>query len=171
VSDQTPLPAPTSSARVFASTVDVMIAGLVIYSLLVVLAVSIVGTDPKVKPTGGQQLLIDLILLGVGVGLFVVLERTGGSVGKRIARLRTVGLDDTYPAPLSQLFMKYLLIFVLLTALWLFGAVLILLGLMLPFWRPDRRNAFDLVARLRVVPREAVLARTAPAAPDQTDAP
>jgi len=152
------MPRPTGSARVFASTIDLVLAGVFVYVLLGVLA-SMLGLLPGRKLTASEQRSADLLYLVVLFGtalIFVLLERSGGSVGKRLSGLRTAGLNGVYPAPWAALLVKYLLIF----ALQLFGfigAILVMAGLMFPFWRPDRRNVFDLLARLQVVPKAAVL--------------
>jgi len=95
------------------------------------------------------------VLIGTAL-IFVLLERSGGSVGKRLSGLRTAGLNGSYPAPLGALAGKYLLIFAL-QLFGFFGAILVMAGLLIPFWRQDRRNAFDLVSRLQVVPRSALV--------------
>jgi hypothetical protein len=66
--------------------------------------------------------------------------------------------------------MKYLLIFALLPLPYI-GTLAVLGGLLVPFWRRDARNAFDLAARLRVVPRAALQPQAQAAAPDDQDAP
>jgi uncharacterized RDD family membrane protein YckC len=161
------LPLPSGSARVFASTIDVVVAGLLLGLLDSLLFVVFVGPVKDGKLTSHQasvSLLISLVVLLAGAFLWVLLERTGGSIGKRFAGLRTTTMDGTYPAPVSQLAIKYLLMFALLVVGY-YGTLIVLVGLVVPFWQKQRRNVFDLVARVRAIPRSAV--RTAEPAPSQ----
>ena len=43
-----------------------------------------------------------------------------------------------------------------LLAVGYFGTLIVLGCLLVPFWQKQRRNAFDLLARLRAIPRGAV---------------
>jgi uncharacterized RDD family membrane protein YckC len=171
VSDETPggpgagtapdtdtVPLPTGSARVFASTIDVVVAGVLLGLLDSLLFVLFVGPVKSGKLTTHQatvSLLISLLTLLLGAVLWVLQERHGGSVGKRFAGLRTTTVDGFYPAPLAQLFMKYLVMFALL-AIGYYGTLIVLACLLVPFWQKQRRNAFDLLARVRAIPRGAV---------------
>jgi hypothetical protein len=151
------LPLPTGSARVFASTIDVVVAGFV-FVLLFSIGLALFVGPVKGKATAHQDNVASWVNLGVLLilaALWVLQERFGGSVGKRFSGLRTTTLDGFYPAPWLNLVLKYLLIFALLRIPG-FGTLLVLGGLLFPFWRPDRRNAFDLVARLRAIPKAAV---------------
>jgi uncharacterized RDD family membrane protein YckC len=171
VSDETPggpgagaardadaVPLPSGSARVFASTIDVVVAGVLLGLLDSLLFVLFVGSVKGGRLTSHQaavSLLISLLTLLLGAVLWVLQERHGGSVGKRFAGLRTTTMDGVYPAPYPQLFMKYLLMFALL-AIGYYGTLIVLGCLLVPFWQKQRRNAFDLLARLRAIPRGAV---------------
>ena len=166
------LPAATSSARVISSTIDLFTTGLLLGVANVVLVVAIIHPTTK-KLTDEQaktQAAITLALLVVAALVFVLMERTGGSLGKRITKLRTVSAEGVYPAPWSRLVMKYLLIFALLPLPFI-GTLAVLGGLLVPFWRRDARNAFDLAARLRVVPRAALQTQAQTSAPGDLDAP
>jgi hypothetical protein len=163
------MPRPTGSARVFASTIDLVLAGIFVYAAYLFIA-SAMGLLHKGTMTTDEQHRAALLSMGVLIGtalIFVLLERSGGSVGKRLSGLRTAGLNGSYPAPLGALVGKYLLIFAL-QLFGFFGAIAVMAGLLIPFWRQDRRNAFDLVSRLQVVPRSAVVPG-ADGAPAETD--
>jgi uncharacterized RDD family membrane protein YckC len=152
------IPLPSGSARVFASTIDVVVAGLLLGLADSVLFVLFVGPVKDGKLTSHQasvSLLISLLVLLAGAFLWVFLERTGGSIGKRFAGLRTTTMTGTYPAPVSQLALKYLLMFALLVVGY-YGTLIVLVGLLVPFWQKQRRNAFDLVGRVRAIPKSAV---------------
>ena len=152
------LPVPTGSARVFASTIDLVVAGFVFVLLFSIGVAVFVGPLKNNKATPHQETVGSWVNLGVLLilaVLWVLQERSGGSIGKRFAGLRTTTLDGYYPAPWLNLALKYLLIFALLR-LPGFGTLIVLVGLLFPFWRPDRRNAFDLIARLRATPKAAV---------------
>ena len=166
------LPLPSGSARVFASTIDIVVAGVLLGLVDSLLFVVFVGPVQNGKLTPHQStvsLLVSLVVLLAAAFLWVLLERTGGSLGKRFAGLRTTTLDGTYPAPVSQLAVKYLLIFALLLV-GPVGIVLLLAGLLVPFWQKQRRNVFDIVARVRTVPRSA-LRVDEPASSDTPSAP
>ena len=152
------LPVPSGSARVFASTIDLVVAGFVFVLLFSIGVALFVGPLKNNKATPHQENVGSWVNLGVLLilaVLWVLQERTGGSIGKRFAGLRTTTLEGYYPAPWLNLALKYLLIFALLR-LPGFGTLVVLAGLLFPFWRQDRRNAFDLIARLRATPKAAV---------------
>ena len=111
------LPVPTGSARVFASTIDLVVAGFVFVLLFSIGVALFVGPLKNNKATPHQENVGSWVNLGVLLilaVLWVLQERTGGSIGKRFAGLRTTTLEGYYPAPWLNLALKYLLIFALL---------------------------------------------------------
>jgi len=144
---------PTAGNRVLSSSVDAVVAAVILTVVDLTMLAAVVHPKAGHKLTAAQNvtaLWLQIASLVIAMLVFVVMERTGGSSGKRLMKLRTVGAANEYPAPWLPLTLKYVTMFFLL--LLPFGYFLVLLGLFLPFWRPDRRTAFDLITRLRVVP-------------------
>ncbi|MFI5100304.1 MAG: RDD family protein [Actinomycetes bacterium] len=146
------LGAPSATTRLLSSSVDMVVALILVPVLDLVLVFAVLhpnGHTLSASEKNTAFLLYIAALIGSAL-FFVLLDRTGASPGKRLFKLRTTTVEGTFPAPVTPLLLKYVLIFLLLLFN-LYGAIVVIIGLLAPLWRADRRTMFDVLARLRIV--------------------
>ncbi len=146
------LTTPSATTRILSSSVDMVVALILVPVLDLVLVFGVLHPDGHTL-TASQKNTAFLLYIAALIGaalLFVLMDRTGASPGKRLFKLRTATVEDTFPAPVTPLLLKYVLIFLLLLFN-LYGALVVIVGLLAPLWRADRRSMFDVLARLKVV--------------------
>ncbi len=146
---------PTATARTLASLIDAVFA-VVVYIVTSSLIVMAIQPKPGQRLTEGQTVVVSLVFAAIAVAVFALLERTGGTPGRRVTRLRLVTLDRTVPG-WTPLIVRYLAVFVPLISI--IGVLLVFVGVTVGAFQRQRRDAFDIFARTRVVPRDQVVTK------------
>lgn len=139
---------PSATARTVASLIDALFA-VVVY--IVSSSAILLVLHPKTgqRLTEAQTILVSLTFSGFAVLVFASLERTGGTPGRRVTRLRLVTLERTLPG-WSPILVRYIAVFIPLISI--LGVLLVFGGVMVSSFQRQRRDAFDLLSRTRVVP-------------------
>jgi uncharacterized RDD family membrane protein YckC len=155
------LPVPRSGARLLSSAVDALVCYIVLTAIFLALITWVIHPVTGTKITAAQsrtESLLYLISVTVTALAFILVQMlTGRSLGKRLLKLKLVDLQGDPPKP-WQLVAKYGVIFAVLLVIPRYGPIIGLFGLVYASMQPQRRNAFDLLAKTAVIPADAVAA-------------
>jgi uncharacterized RDD family membrane protein YckC len=143
---------PSATARTLSSFIDVVFA-VVVYIVSLSLIGLVIHTKAGTALTDGQKIAVSLTFVAVEVLVFSILERTGGTPGRRLTRLRLVMMDLSRPG-WTPLFVRYLAVFV--PVINIVGVLLVFVGVTMSGFQRQRRDAFDLLSRTRVIPAAQV---------------
>ena len=145
---------PPVGMRLISTLVDAVVAAILVIVVGFLLLGLLLHPVKGQLLTQSQDLTVALMSSAVGAGVFVLLEHSGGTPGRRLMRLRLVALDRTLPG-WGPLVLRYTTIFVPLIST--LGVLLVVVCVLVAAGQSQRRNAFDLLTRLRVVPVDQVI--------------
>ncbi len=146
---------PSATIRTVSSLIDLVFA-VFVYIVSLSLIGAVINTHGK-PLSNGQKVAVSLGFVAISVIVFATLEHLGGTPGRRLTHLRLVLLDRTVPG-WSPVLLRYLAVFVPLINI--IGVVLVFVGVMMSGLQSQRRDAFDLLSRTRVVPMDQVVTDT-----------
>ena len=148
---------PSATLRFVSSLIDALVA-VAVYIVSSSLILLVVHPKPGQRLSEGQTVAVSLAFSAIAVLVFSLLERSGGSMGRRVTRTKLVTLDRRL-AGWAPLIVRYIAVFVPLISI--FGVLLVFLGVTVSGFQRQRRDAFDLLSRTRVVPADQVVTDTA----------
>jgi RDD family len=145
---------PAPGTRLIATGVDALVAAVLITLVDFVLIGVLLHPAKGQLLSQAQSLSVALLSVGLGALVFVLMEHGGGTAGQRLTRLRVVQMDRTLPG-WGPLTLRYATIFVPLIST--LGLLVVVVCLLVAVGQSQRRNVFDLLTRLRLVPVDQVV--------------
>jgi uncharacterized RDD family membrane protein YckC len=151
---------PSMAARLLSTFIDIFVAYFLVSILDLIVILFFIHPGKKLTDQQKTSEYFAFFAAGILVAIgFVAIEKWGGrTVGRRLLRLRLVDVTGAKPS-LGKLALRYGVMFGLALFLSILGVGLVLLGELAAMIQPQRRTAFDMLSRTRVVPEFGTMAK------------